>query len=326
MSSCAGPLYSCGITLNWQTGVVNVGKLSQTMDTKRSLMVGTTEVIVTKRTRNFSINVNYGWEGDNPFLIYTDNGPALCATTNNIMEGSISEDYEYTTTVLSFLDTRYNNAIGTETIESIKFSASPATTVEFIEPMGVERLPKFLITNLTKKETTNHFIILNGIKTVLKTSSTSAIINGPKNPLIIVWPNPPAMGITLDNDIRKYGFYDYNTGGQEMKQRDGGDDFYFTDWMRLIGQANQEADQAEADNRYFSFYLGPPGPAKEDIGNPGILWADLYNGSIAVDKAGNVCYSAKLGEQIFNFITDGDLPTLTGIKGTNPLFYPVSVI
>ncbi|MGA2160328.1 MAG: hypothetical protein ABSG90_14085 [Dehalococcoidia bacterium] len=325
MASCTGPLYSCGTTVNWQTGTISVGQLSQVIGTTLSLMIGATEIFVAKRTRNFSINVNYGFTDANPFLIYSGDGPGLCATINYSMQGTINENYQYTTTVLSFLDTRYNNAIGTETVESITFNTQ-ATTVEFIETEGVVRLPKFLITNATKNQTTNHFIIINGVKTVLKTSTVSALIYGPGNPLIIVWPLPPAEAITLDNDILKYGFYDYNTGGQPMKEQDGGDDFYFTDWMRLIGQANQVADQAEATERYFTYYLGPPGPVNESIGNPGILWADLYNGSIAVDKFGNVCYSAKLGTQIFNFITDGDLPTLTGIKGVNPEFFPVGII
>jgi hypothetical protein len=97
--------------------------------------------------------------------------------------------------------------------------------------------------------------------------------------------------------------------------------------MRGIGSANRETDQFAAENRYLSFYLGDaPPPATEQISNPGILFEDLHNGSIARDKDGNIFYSVKFGAEIFNSLTGGDPVALTAIAGTNPAFYPVGII
>jgi len=60
---------------------------------------------------------------------------------------------------------------------------------------------------------------------------------------------------------------------------------------------------------------------------PVIAADDTPQGSWAFDPAGNRFVSQLLSDgSVFNFLTDGDAVTVTAIEGSNPKFYPVSII
>ena len=343
---CTGDHYTCGAAGTWKTGVSSEGSQTHARNRKTSFFLGATEIIVNRELRNFSISYSGGLSASPTFLMYNDEGglfacgtPDYSATTPH----SVSESYICTNTTLYFLDMRYNNAIGKEVVESISFNEASDAVAGFKETWGIFYYPKFVITNHVLTTTTNYFIVLNGVKTVLKTTTTTSTVNGPTNPLILVWPNPPSLAIPWINvaDITTYGFYDYHAVGEEEGQikirRDGGDDFYFTDWMRNIGAPALTINQADAENRYFDFYLGDGIPGVSSYSNPGIFTDSAPIGSIAQDADGNIFYSLELGGEIFNSLsapgaaeTDprivADLPTLFPDLGPNQKFFPVGLI
>jgi hypothetical protein len=332
---CTGGHYDCGATGTWKTGVSSEGALSQGRNRKTSFMLGATEIIVNQEVRNFIIAYSGGWSASPAFLMYNDEGglfacgtPDYSATTPH----SVSESYDCTNTVLYFLDMRYNNAIGKEVVETIAFNEASDAVAGFKETWGIFYYPKFVITNHVLTTTTNYFIVLGGVKTVLKTTTATSTVNGPGNPLILVWPNPPSLAIPWVNidDIVLYGFYDYHAVGDEEGQvkirRDGGDDFFLTDWMRNMGAPALNINQTDAENRYFDFYLGAGVSGTSSYPNPGIFTDSTPVGSIAQDKDGNVFYSVELGGEIFNSLTGGSLPELFPTLGPNQKFFPVGLV
>jgi hypothetical protein len=331
-NTCEGEHYECGQVRNWPTGETSGSHLAHNRDVLITLTLGDAVIKIVEHKRTFSIDVQEGWEltGDKFVMSNGMGGYFTCAVEESINQHSISENHSYTTTKLSFLDARYNNAIGKEVIESQTFSYSGSDTAEFREEMGNVNFPKFKIINHQITRTTNYFIILNGIRTVLLTETESWIEHGAENPLIIIWPLPPSLATPIDADVLEYGFYDYyggEPGESQVKIRhDGGDDFYYTDWMRLIGQLNQDADQQDADNRYFAFYLHDTPPYAQAIFQPEVFHEASPLASIAQDAAGNVFYSATMDGHTFNGLTNGDLAALFPEFVSNPKFYPVSTI
>lgn len=326
--TCEGSHYTCGETFERPISRYSNARVTQTRNRKTSFMLGGTEIIVNQVYRNFELDIDSNWHYDTgAFLIPMSGGPVLCATIINDDDHSVSEDYRCTNTVLYFLDTRYNNAIGKEVIEKLTFSYSGSEMCGFNEYMGTEWYHKFPITNCVIETTTNYFVVIGGTKTTLKTESSSRVAYGPDNPLILVYFNPPANATPWLNceDIIQYGFYDYHTGGsQELIQSDGGDDFYFTDWMRLIGNASRTQDQLDAAQRYDAYYLRQGAPASQAFSNPGIFTDSTPVGSITRDKDGNVFYSVTLDGVAYNFLTDGNLPELFPLVGTGQ-YYPVGL-
>ena len=341
---CTGPHYTCGETGNWKTGVHSAGEQTHIRNRKSSFMLGATEIIVNQEVRNFNIHFSGGWSASPSFLMYNDEGGLFACGVPDYSGNTphaVNESYNCTNTVLYFLDMRYNNAICKEVTETVTFSEASSAVAGFKETWGVFYYPKFVITNHTLTTITKYFIVLNGVTTVLKTTTSTTLVNGPGNPLILVWPNPPSLGIPWVNcdDIKTYGFYDYQNGidGPVKVQRDGGDDFYFTDWMRNVGVAALTVDQADANNRYFDFYLGDGVPGTAAYLNPGVAFDSTPIGSIAQDSAGNIFYSVWLGGEVFNSLSspsktpadprkEYNLETMFPTLGANPKFFPVGVI
>jgi hypothetical protein len=336
-NTCEGANYTCGETGQWGTGIHSDGTQTQIRNRKSSFMLGTTEIIVNKEDRNFNIQFSGGWSASPSYLMRNDSNTLFACGTPNTTPNtahSVSESYTCINTTLYFLDVRYNNAICKEVTETITFSEASSVIAGFKETWGVFYYPKFVITNHKNITTIVHFIVLNGVKTVLNTTTLTSIVNGPTNPLILVYPNPPSLAIPWINvdDIKKYGFYDYHNvdDGSDKIKRDGGDDFYFTDWMRNIGQVSFTQDQADADQRYFDYYLGPPAPGTTTYLNPGITVSDTPVGSITQDADGNIFYSVDLGGKYNKLITkDGvvtDATTLFPNLGPNQKFFPVGLV
>ena len=334
MNTCDGPHYSCGETETWSSAGTNTNDLIQLRDNQRSFDLGSTTINVARQKRTFKINTFSQVAVGASFLMYNqDGGVFSCGGSGSSSNSnSISENNEYTTTILYFLDTRYNNAFGKEIVETQTFDKAGSDMAGFKEPFGIQSLPKFVITNHKITTLTNYFVIMNGVKTVLKTTTETVNINTSAFPLIIVWPNPQGEAIPWINvdDIKQFGFYDYHNAddGSAKIQRDGGDDFYFTDWMRMIGQANSVEDAADAQDRYLNYYLSvlSSNSGKSSYGNPGILTDTLPRGSITQDAAGNIFYSMLMGGVNFNSLTGGDLAKLFPDLGANPRFYPVGLI
>jgi hypothetical protein len=336
---CEGDHYDCGTTAEILTSGSSSGSVKHARNRLSSFMLGSTEIIVNKVSRVFDLSYSSGWSTNPSYAVANvDDGTlryGVCGgdAWNGSSTHSVSESYECVSTTLFFLDVRYDNAVGMEVTETITFNKTSSELAGFKEVWGIGYYPKYAITNHVLNKTTVYFIILNGVKTILKTETTSELVNGPDNPLILVYPQPGSLGIPWINcdDIKEFGFYDYHAvgegEGQEKIQRDGGDDFYFTDWMRGIGLASREQDQLDAADRYFEFYLGDGAPVQQSYSNPGIYTDDTPCCSVAVDPNSNIMYSAELGGEVFNFLTGGDLTTFDPerIPAGSKLF-PVGII
>lgn len=331
IQTCDGPHFTCGKKVNWQTAQDTTSAVEHTRDRDIIFNLGGTNIIVSACTRSFNISRATGWSvASGAFVMQNSSGGYfVCGGRDYTNSGSVSENYQCTNTELYFLDTRYNNAIGKEIVESITFSAA-GESCGFKETWGVNYYNKYVIETVSKSLTETYFVVINGVRTVLKTSTVS----GPAytTPLILVYPNPPSLAIPWVNceDIKLYGFYDYHAvgegEGQQKIQRDGGDDFYFTDWMRLIGSLTRDRDQANADRRYFEYYLNEPGNASESVSNPGIYISDAVKGSIAVDQKNNVFYSIGIDAEVYSMLTNGVLSELFQEFTDRPQFYPIGVI
>jgi len=91
-----------------------------------------------------------------------------------------------------------------------------------------------------------------------------------------------------------------------------------------MGLANAAADAAMAEERYLTYYLAAPDPGTKKISNPGILTDPVPCCSVTQDADGNVFYSIRLGDENFNFLTNGDLGVLFP-EVEDGAYYPVGL-
>jgi hypothetical protein len=335
MAGCEGPFLGCTMPpILVPVGTATTSVLSQNVSNRLAFNVGATEVVVSSRTRTFSISSGANVTVNADFATLNGEGGIIVCSSGTTASylNTLSESYTCVTTTLYFLDTRYDNAIGSELTETMQFGDSNSAMATFRTPGGDILLPKFHMDDVKVVRTTEFFVIVKGIKTVLDTVTTTLIVHSVNDPLIIVYPNPPSIAIPTYGceDILQYGFYDYYAVGEEENQvkirRDGGDDFYYTDWMRTMGTATGAAEQAKADERYFSHYLGEHSPVRKDLFNPGVIVDNTPVGSITVDPAGNVFYSVFLNGKYFSAIDGGIIPELFPEVVTNPRFYPIGIL
>lgn len=331
--TCSGDHFDCGETAI-VPGHVDRGGFSQTLNDALTYDVGGVEIVAKKRVRNFSMaaRIEEGY-GAGVFVVMASDGvsPYYCGADFEVkVSGSVSDSYEYTSTTCFFLDTRYGHGLFREVKEKITLSANAASTaLRYLGTWGVAYYAKFRVEHHVLEITTTDFIVVGGEKVVLKTvTETPRDQNDASRPLILVWPNPPSLGTFEDDDIANFGFYDYNAGGEDSGRtaRDGGKDYYRTDWMRAIGKAYEDADQAEADSRYLTYHLGAGEPATSTTSARDILRSSIPAGSIAVDGEGNILYSVTVGDEVKNGLIANPAGSLTELLPDIAALMPVGVV
>jgi len=331
---CTGLLSCSGESVTVPTESDTIYSLTQVKNRTVNMTVGGLAIPVQVRKRNFAISstvkslnnvaaVVHDLNNENPSSYY------VCQSPTTTYSGQVSESYECLDSVIYFMDLRYNNFAIKEVHEILTFGLGGSDTAAFKEPFGTGIYSKFKIVSANIVRTTTYYQILNGGKKVLTVNNVTVPLYSAGSPLILVFPNVPSLATPLDADIKQYGFYDYNAIGGDGLQ-DGGKDYYFPAWCRQLGTANQTLDVQEATDRYSSVFLLQPYPATGPISPPPIA-TDVYYGSIAVDPKGNIFTSQKIDGNIFNTLinfdgTAADPVQITGIIGSNPLFYPVSII
>lgn len=292
--------FFCGDTTPYISRTVYDGNIQQNLSEYHTNSLG---VVSKSRTRSFSLTYNQNKAYANgTFGVWTPSPVGAfqaCGQPAIDITGSVSENYQYTSTVFYFLDTRYNNALYKRTIENVTFS-EPANLATYLLQGNRYYCAKYVIKNHVVTTNTQYCIMLNGAEAILATVENTNTIHGSDNPLILVYPMPPKDARFEDSDIEKYDFYDYQNVGDQAgrKAEDGGDDYFFTEWMRGVGLAFREEDQKQADDRYLWFYLGsgddPPTPSNRTYDSasvPDLKTSTLPIGSIAVDYEGNKFYS-----------------------------------
>jgi hypothetical protein len=332
----------CGETSNEAISFTNEGGISQAFDTLRTIDIGGLTVDAMKRKRNFVLTYrNHREHVSNIFSVWRQSSASdyePCGQMSREITGSVSENYEYVTTQFYFLDSRYGNAYFKRVTERVTFNAN-AQEAKFIYQGNAQYHAKYVIGNHYVYKTTEYCMVVKGVLTVVKiVTDIPSLIHGPDNPMILVFPQPPSQGYFDDADIRAHDFYDYQNSGDQANRilNDGGYDFYFTDWMRGVGLLHRDADQGAAWNRYYMFYLytinlinNPATPSSHTYSSVTVPDQDVATEpvcSIAVDRTGNVFYSAKAGLECFNLLTATPAGDLSVLFPGKTIFCPVGVM
>lgn len=195
---------------------------------------------------------------------------------------NVGESCHRETIIPYYLDRQRDLFLYKHTVEDLKFDLdSGGKVAAFKLKFGNGYFHKICIPEGTKTDLTEKFVLVkNGeAQTILEgtTQYDPFPLDGPggtwglygdhvikDNPpdtpnvrLILLFPNPPKLGIPLDNDVIHYGFYDYNAteGGfieTGLPADDGGKDYFYPYWCRKM---NTDALwRSTADKRYSVIY------------------------------------------------------------------------
>ena len=295
-----------------------------------TMTVGGTVITLQKRVRDFTIHGKVSTANLGVTFLHdpdTDGTIECIGGTNYTFTGDVSESYQCIDSTLFFLDTRYDNAVVKEVDQTLTFSVPPtAAACYFKLTWGIVPYHMFKITNGQIHTITTWYLIVNGVKQILKTTDVTAHANIP----ILIYPQPPSMGIPQDPDVIAQGFYDYfGDSGPDlaMALRDGGQDYYYPEWCQRLGADNRTLDIQEATDRYSAIFLKEPPAVNQTMTMPTIPMNGEFYGSMCVDPSGNLFYSMKLDGVIYNHL-DGqtDITELIKINGANPEYFPVGLI
>lgn len=162
---------------------------------------------------------------------------------------------------------------------------------------------------------------------------------------ILVFPQPPSMGIPWSDDIRVHGFYDYgHMPGEEstLNKLDGGNkDMYYPEWCRKL--AYDPVWRAQADRRYQINWFHEPLQTEEvSYDPPGLSVSPLPRGTYVKHPLVGEIYQFLVNEAYgthvetspdLNSLIDAQLALATKADGSSAefkthdttLYYPIGV-
>lgn len=318
----------------WDSG--DTQNITHSKDIKTDLQVGSTVIPLRTRKREFSLNKHDELIKEDLAIIYDlQDYDSECYTRKDIYELTISENISITDSDIYILDTENKNCFWKEYSAVCSFNKTSTDSARFNAPANT--FHKWILDTITADVTIAWKLMINGVVTTLLTEAYTKPLYSPAHPLIILWPIPLSTGIPVDADIIKYGyFYDYFAGGEEgLIRQDGGADFYYPEWHRMIGLHHEE-DQEDAYRRYdytwgsdpnrqASYQLASPKPAINGPADP--------RGSIVRDFAGNTLASVTVTKVDGTLLhinklvgKDGqDMPLPAALPGENLRYYPVGL-
>jgi len=259
VATCENSTFQCSSeTRPYESSNNSSEVLSHLKDTEWSMLVGGEKIILSSRKRTFSLSVSASKQWTNAKFIHADNesGFALCATESGVESGGVSENATFIDSEIFFCDPSIGVLFWKEKKDTCIFTGNNVGLAAFMTPAGVIHPHKLRVEKVKIDTVETYSLIANGTHEVVEIINSTFTCNAP---LYLVWPMPPSMGICLDPELKLYGFYDINAGGSEegnaRAMKEGGKDFYYPEWLQLMG-VNKIPDVQDALERYYAYWLG----------------------------------------------------------------------
>lgn len=321
--------------------------------------------------RDFRISKDVTGAMPDGYYVQTNNGLIKCYTAGTApsAQGFLKEDIESTTIVPMYLNIQDELFVYKKVHETIKFSPSIMEKVIFRTRGGYQEFMKYVIKKTGDKEhlvgTEEFHIIYKGIDSIVHSSeydfnpfpetsrqTTWGFYGGgithttneeydPSVRQILVYPNPPSLGIPQDFNppsINMYGFYDYGEieGGFIRNTRaklDGGFDYWYPEWMRHMTAQPIMKQWADSRFSYIWDHIQPPrgewtAPAPENYPFPfGSFVQDLkgnyIHSCIFTDRnLQHIIYNNSNLNDVFNSI----LNLGQTLHGGEAVFFPITIV
>jgi len=286
-----------------------------------------------------------------------------------------SEDCVIESNIPYFIDRQKELYIWKNIKETVAWGISSNKMAAFKTKWGISKFHKICIPTSVQGEGVEQFIMsYKGAETILGKKSynwcpfpcndmpggvwglygnvvdqSGTIPDTPNVRQILLFPNPPKLGIPLDNDVKHYGFYDYNATEagfveSSLPHDDGGKDYFYPYWCRSMSP--DRLWRETADIRYEVIYSGaktePGGSTSPGMNLSGVTsWVSpppdyfefpVGNMAISTDGASEVislvlAFSDRAGGGVVcNEASIGDLFAAleeAGIRlGSYTVFYP----
>jgi hypothetical protein len=319
----------------WDSG--DTQNIVHSKDIKTDLKVGSTVIPLRTRKREFSLDKHDELIKEDLSIIYDlQDYDSECYTRRDIYSLSINENISITDSDIYILDTDHNNCFWKEYNAVCLFNKTSTDSARFNAPSNTYH--KWILGGITADVTITWKLMINGVVTTLLSESYTKQLYSSDHPLIILWPIPLITGIPVDEDIINYGyFYDYFAYGEQgLIRQDGGADFYYPEWHRMIGLHHEE-DQEDAYRRYDYTWGSDPNRKASyqmDSPRPAINGPNDPRGSIVRDFRGNTFSSVTVtkvdGTLVhFNKLVDKDGKEINipdTIPGSDLRYYPVGLI
>lgn len=311
--------------------------LHHNKDIKEDITVGEVVIPVRHRLRSFNLlKHDERLKKDLTIINDTQGNDSECFVAEDTYLLTISDSINITDSDLYIVDTHNNNCFWKEYRSTCQFSKTSSESARFNAPANT--FHKWIHPAINANVTITWKLMLNGVVETIHQESYVKSLYSEQHPLIILWPIPLSTGIPVDPDIIKYGyFYDYFAGGEEgLIRTDGGADFYYPEWMRMM-TLHREADQADAHRRYDYTWGADPNrqPSYQlQTPEPLLYGSDDPRGSIIRDYAGNTFASVTVTKSNGDLLHHNRLVDQNGadlvmpdiLAGSSARYYPLGLI
>ena len=332
---CSSPTYtpSCAkpATMDVPNSYSKTTKIAQDKDVSIIFNCGNFQIPLRIRKRKFTIESSISLDNSSaqPVVDPETGTTYLCGTKGEQATGSVSEAATYTDSKLYLYDRVNKHAAWVEYEFTCNFSSSNSSLTYMKEPQGNIAYCKIKVGAVNIIQTERMCIAINGIKEILEELVTINKVYTESTPLIFVSPNVSGISLPLEDDLRMFGWYDYNAGtpeeSREFAKTEGGKDFYYTYWLKQMG-LYQDEDKKEATDRFDAYFMHDGMPPSSIILKPEI-YCGAAKGSIVTFGENTLVSVAKRNSYFNKLLMKGvNTPIPELLDGNNLRLYPVGVI
>lgn len=358
-STCA--YYDCSIGGNCPVIPISDGPNGNGHNIATNYTITISDIVIPliRTARNFNVSYaqTFGSRGL-PLGYFNSDGdmlPLYCTELPpNQPTCTVTENCTIETSTLYFIDHRYNVCLYKYIKDELHLSKNSTEMALIKEPFQIGEYHQIQIktSDYTATRLTEWRLINNGVETMLASTTENLEPFGPRNNglpsgtglypnyapdpetrLVLLFPQPPSLGIPWSDVICRLGFYDYgNDPGEEsqLNKLDGGNkDMFYPEWCRNLQQ--DSLWRQAADNRYNISWFHADLTNDTSYVPPSISVQPIPIGSFANHpQVGNVyqflCDANVYGNRNFNDLIDNALKPAKMVTHDTTLYYPIGVI
>lgn len=330
---CTDLNYVCPGIVNRDVEWGGHSSISHSRHSQTTITVDGVSILKQKIDREFSIEYheNVVWTGTARVVIGEESTPYFCEeSVTGDWGSSIRENITWLDTEILYLDHVKGIMFWREQTQTCTFATPNQKTALFRSQWG--SFYSYWMMVSPERQTTTRWKLLVGKKIIELHTVVGPSITPGAPQYNILFPLPPSNVTPVDQPVRSpESFYDYYTD-IELQNADGGQDWYYPDWMRDVMGIDRSELVADALVRYEWWYNSKqPLTPTETFTLPDLPPA-FPSGNATVDKFGNILVSFQCGDVYVNklFLKGGNVVDITAdklklITGDNLRLYPVSI-
>lgn len=304
------------------------------------LLMPSGSIPVVRRTRSYQETFHYRRQACMPVISSLDQnfgvmGGGTCSPPDPEWSAEINESFTASDKTIRHIDLRYGSIVYDEKVTEITGSGSGDTlatgelvalSVGISGPYDLEYVVPVTLTLTIDGTTTEVTTVIDCLRSTTTTGSASrevktAASDGQSQEFGAYYSYWPDFGV-VDQDLPYTTGIGFSYSEKYVRPEEIDRWNYYPIWVSDYGTA---IDAAQSAKYAEGFWTGGVGVTDESYEIP--LSVDTFpSGSWAVARNGDVFVSQLTSSGVYNYLTEGDPVVISGVVGSNPVFFPIAPV